>query len=539
MKATKQSILPFQRAIIPSKIVLSEKLITEYVIDSIIPLCTVECSAFKALVKGLCEGAEVPSSKRLKLLILERYNKKVKNLMNELKNAEFCCITADIWSSRHRSFFGATVHWINKELKRESSVLGLSRFSGTHDFEKVTEMLVQMFEKFNISREKVTCVVTDNGSNFVKAFKEQGILPHLEGGDDSVETDLVELAAPLSTLPTHERCASHTLSLVATTDLDNANIVTPRGPDNFKRVFRATLAKCTSIWNAAGRSVKVAEEIKAILGRSLILPNATRWNSLFDAIQRVLESKDKIVDVMRVSGVQNFTSTELELLDEYIQALQPVAFALDKLQGEKSFYFGYKIPVILQTKKRLMQIVDLKKKFATPLAKALLAGLEKRFKHELELSLTECSSATFASISFPYFKLRWIPHERQDVLKAAFIAEAKLIGVPGSSNYQTAQNAASAEDKFFDFQELANSDQDFVNSIELECLQYFKDPSTDLRSLNSYPTVRQMFLKYNTALASSAPVERMFSYGGMILSPKRANLSDQMLNMLVFLKVKF
>ncbi|ODM87580.1 hypothetical protein Ocin01_19102 [Orchesella cincta] len=35
------------------------------------------------------------------------------------------------------------------------------------------------------------------------------------------------------------------------------------------------------------------------------------------------------------------------------------------------------------------------------------------------------------------------------------------------------------------------------------------------------PTVEKMFRRYNTSLPSSAPVERVFSYAGMILSPKR------------------
>lgn len=198
-------------------------------------------------------------------------------------------------------------------------------------------------------------------------------------------------------------------------------------------------------------------------------------------------------------------------------------------------------PVIIQTKKTLDKISNEGKSFASPIAKALKKGIETRFQVICEFRSAERNRAVFAAMSFPYFKTRWIPGDKTEQLKSEFISHAKTLG-QAVNRYGTFQSPAepSKDDKFFDFQdnETVLSQQAFSDQIELECLKYFQDASKDLSSLSCYPTISEMFLKYNTSIASSAPVERVFSYSGIILSPKRSRLSDEMLEQLLFLKTK-
>lgn len=90
-------------------------------------------------------------------------------------DVSFFCTTVDIWSSKSRSFLGVTCHWVGDNLDRKSATIACRRLSGAHTYDKVAEMLENIHMAFGLSSNKLVATVTDNGSNFVKAFKTLGI----------------------------------------------------------------------------------------------------------------------------------------------------------------------------------------------------------------------------------------------------------------------------------------------------------------------------------------------------------------------------
>lgn len=71
------------------------------------------------------------------------------------------------------------------------------------------------------------------------------------------------------------------------------------------------------------------------------------------------------------------------------------------------------------------------------------------------------------------------------------------------------------------------------NEIDL----FLADKSMKLNSLNKYPTIKAMFIKFNAALPSSASVERLFSVAGRIFTAHRNPLSDKNFERMLLLKV--
>lgn len=55
--------------------------------------------------------------------------------------------------------------------------------------------------------------------------------------------------------------------------------------------------------------------------------------------------------------------------------------------------------------------------------------------------------------------------------------------------------------------------------------------------LHDYPKIKNLFIKHNTPLPSSASVERMFSVGGLVLTPHRGHLNDDTMEQHILLKI--
>lgn len=73
----------------------------------------------------------------------------------------------------------------------------------------------------------------------------------------------------------------------------------------------------------------------------------------------------------------------------------------------------------------------------------------------------------------------------------------------------------------------------YMNESDL----FMVDPDINLESLHKYPRIKALFLRFNTALPSSAPVERLVSAGLLILTARRNRLSDEFFETLLILKI--
>jgi hypothetical protein len=131
-----------------------------------------------------------------------------------------------------------------------------------------------------------------------------------------------------------------------------------------------------------------------------------------------------------------FMKTELECLNEYVSAMQLIAIALDKLQGEKEAFYGHIMPTLHMVMQKLKTMQNKILVHCQPLVTALLDGMQRRFDKELTFS-GSVSNKIVAAISQPYFKMRWIRRTRRII---AVNSLSKLsVHVPQLTLLQTIQ----------------------------------------------------------------------------------------------------
>jgi hypothetical protein len=78
------------------------------------------------------------------------------------------------------------------------------------------------------------------------------------------------------------------------------------------------------------------------------------------------------------------------------------------------------------------------------------------------------------------------------------------------------------------------------NSVKPNEVDYFlADNEVSIEMLNRYPQIKNLFIKHNISIPSSAPVERLFSQVALVLTVRRNKLSDSFLEILILLKIAF
>ena len=72
-----------------------------------------------------------------------------------------------------------------------------------------------------------------------------------------------------------------------------------------------------------------------------------------DAIGHLLEPRicDNLSTIMDALELPRFKNMELDILQEYLTVMSPVAMALDKLQGEDNCCLDFLMPTIQQVRK--------------------------------------------------------------------------------------------------------------------------------------------------------------------------------------------
>uniref|UniRef100_A0A3Q4MKL7 HAT C-terminal dimerisation domain-containing protein n=1 Tax=Neolamprologus brichardi TaxID=32507 RepID=A0A3Q4MKL7_NEOBR len=395
--------------------------------------------------------------------------------------------------------------------------------SSSHTYDVIEAEIEEIHSSYGL-QGKVIATVTDNASNFAKAFRVCQPC-HLESesenkeGDDEEPTftDVIEALSTTSgdaqfSLPPHYKCASHTINLISTTDVDKHL----NSCADTKAIYRSSIAKCSALWTKASRSTLASEQVE-VSRRKLMVPTSLHENSLHEAISRIITIPLNELNPLWVKlGIKCLNEREYQFLKDYCTVMKPLTVALDILQGDECTY-GNKRPSIHPFK--IILFLDA--------SYCMLQAIKTRFD-----AVLDSQEGLLAMATCPKFKLRWLRDEhRREYVKQLLITEC-CKAAPATENTNVSQMPASpAKMDFFEFQNQPT--ESF--SAEKEVTDFLRS-GYELEILNQFPNLKKMYMKYSSPTPSSAPVERLFSLGGLVLSPKSNRMSDRRFEKLLLMR---
>ncbi|XP_058629915.1 uncharacterized protein LOC131539375 [Onychostoma macrolepis] len=521
-----------------------DKLLINFVCEGSQPFAIVELPSFRKIIETLQPQCTVMTRKTLRLKVQDTFENMKSALIQKLNNAEYVATTADCWSARQRSYLGVTCHWIDStSLERCSAALACRRMTGSHTFDVIAAALEEIHEEYKI-RGKITRTTTDSGSNFLKAFRiygeekdddaqdaqeEEDFILEEESDESESEMEYQDLFGILDEdcgleyqLPRHQKCACHLLNLVATVDASAAEA----GSDTYKRLSRSAFAKCSALWNKTSRSALAFETVERECKLQFLRPNQTRWNSLFLAVERLVriqreQGEQAIRNVCTALKIKMLNTAELGFLAEYSIVMKPVAMALNLLQGESSVHMGFLLPTLYQLQDKLKKL-ESTCKVCQPLLKALHGGILKRFGEFMKEP-----ELIAAAILLPKFRTAWTTDQSILTTGLDYIKDQLEINL---ENDALCYSSPSDEEDFFASMKTGHSE-----TGELE--RYLSCSSAGgMDLLHSFPKVKNLSLKVNTAIPASAACERLFSHAGLLLTAKRSRLHCKYLESQLLLK---
>ncbi|KAK3921574.1 Zinc finger BED domain-containing protein 4 [Frankliniella fusca] len=528
------------------------------------PLSTTSREGFRLFCSKLQPLYKLPSVPTVTKKIEMAYEELRAKFAKDISEAQSITLTADIWTSQAmKSHLGVTVHYPQGTDMISVEVCAKpieTRCTTPH----LRTLLREVCATWCIRDEAIIAFVTDGGANIKAAVREEfGVLKHiscfahlLNGvGQASIglHTNTVpsEAGAEMREVPDNED------------DLDDGDL-NPDGSGDLKdlvlrvkkivrfvRTSTIATAELMTLQKEAGtpdhQCLKLIQEVR------------TRWNSVFEMLERFLKLADKVSRVLLKCQMDRTTKSkppnmlngeELEALTEVKDLLKPLNEVTLEVSSEKTTTLSKCIPLVnaMQDKNReFMAITPVGFNFQ----QKLLAQLNKSFN-----GIENLRPYAAATLLDPRFKRAAFNSTGAVASVISFVGKlvaeeiaADSRSLQAEGNAATAANPTPEDSIWSGFDQrvrdsLVDASQD-VAGLPIEFRQYLNRPVCNRREnplvvwenlKGEYPHVYKVAMKFLPALSTSVPSERLFSHAGLINTKLRNRLSGHHLDQLVFLR---
>lgn len=494
------------------------------------PFNEVNKKGFLQMVKTLQPKFNPGSDKYYRDLMNKTFKECKEKLKQNLMDAnpQDVALVLDGWSQFHHGYVGINIHFITDEWVRKQYNIGCVPLDTSHTGDAMARLTEALVREWNIL-DKITFMVRDSAANMVR----MGNLVNWKHGD----------------------CTNHTLQLCIKDELFDLTSV-----ENL-------ILKCRKVCKYANHGVEFVHELMLAQepleeghhAKQLQQDVITRWNSTFDMLERFLELKVPLIEVMgrekwATKIEDNFYNADWELMNKVVLVLKGFKEATLML-SKSSASISQVIPIVKLIKDSL-EVSPRADHGVKKFKKDLKAALERRFDEKEDLE--EYTIATLldprykkiffrdplkceAAVQLLLVKLR--DEMRNDIdlllLPPAPVEVALLdLDPPEMTIKNLMKKAVEASQVVVD----GEVDEEtvltnYLNSPleEKRCLKFWKDFEQSAGVCKIKLALCRLAKMHLTPPATSTDVERLFSVAALILDEKRNRLLPENVQQLLFL----
>ncbi|TRY64836.1 hypothetical protein DNTS_022242 [Danionella cerebrum] len=418
-----------------------------------------------------------------------------------------------------------TVHWVEKDAERiqiKTNLLACNRFKGSHTAERICDQFEAICDEYDI-KAKLDYIISDNAANMRKAFT---VCFPSEQEDDNQQTVDAAMAKKQRL-----QCFAHALQLVVGDGLKETKVVCP------------CLSKLSKLSSLLHTSTTFKDLFDDEFGEQKGIPAAvkTRWNS---TLRQVKADHLKLCAVLEKAEHKelSFSQREWNLLKELVDILKPFGEATDLTQGEKVITISAVVPSVLSLNHHLEKLKP-QVRFLSGLVRSLQTSLKKRFlgifTNVKMAQSQEGIPAPFSDTIYlkaaaldPAFALLWVEHHvlvSRDIkvevaqrVKELILQDAAETEPPVPLPDEE-EDIGEGEGLFAAYHKRQKRDVGTTPGVQLSHYIDIAEGQNTLLfwalNMKTLPSLFRVAIRVLAVPASSAPVERVFSHGGIILRP--------------------
>ena len=517
--------------------------LAEWIIENNRPFSTLEDPKLVKAFEIANPNIKVPNRKKIRNMILDKYNQKFKETVDEFKEIEFFSATTDAGTSLgNKSFVDLNVHYLDAEFKLKKKIVDVAEMTSNKTADNYRELVDEKLEKFGI-KEKTFSFCTDNEATMRKCFRgiRTGCLSHISSKSSKRaledQNDLCNLRAKFRKVSKKANKSSK-FKYAITKEQEKKGV----NPITLKQEVETRFSACHTMLRSIANDPNYSKGETKPINKAAVTKNISAINAAMLSSNIPRKERDELV----------IHSNDIDMIVAIIPVLDVLEEMVSLAGAEKNVTGSSVMPYIHKIKRVAgmnatdpVFVGDFKKIFLEDFLQRCDENLDKntllkstffdkRFHSSIEKYIEICPDFTLVELEIE------LQTELQDILNN--VLEENVVDEVNNEKTKKRKVDRSIGRALLDSDE--EDERIDMNSVNREFTAYKLEPKLGrdgdpLAWWNSkkdkYPIMARLARKYMVVQATSTAAERAMSKLGLILTKKRLSLDTDLFSNIMFL----